>query len=248
MSLGPSTEDLVHPHPISSPASLTSPTSQRSGLMVSALPPAICHGHSAHAEGSLVLQTEFTSFSKHPIMSWTSWWSLLSLCILNTAVQGAHSLPTPCFLTKVRVRKLKEAPLAAFAPNSVRSHVIQMGMRKGCRKPDLTSDCQRSFPTQSLLQLHRPLHQLAQLHCQASGSCWVLAGDEFFASCAALHICQQIPGQSIFLCFPLFHGKISTPGCGSFLQARSLFQKGRFADGSQHVQTFSNCCSRKDAV
>lgn len=109
------------------------------------------------------------TFSEHPVMSWTSWWSLLSSCILNTAVQGACSLPTPCFLTKVRIRKLKEAPLSACPLSSAKSHVVQMGMRRGCRKPDLTSDCQRSFPTQSLLQLHRPAVNVTSLPTAPTG-------------------------------------------------------------------------------
>lgn len=83
MSLRPSTEDLLHPHPISSPASLISPKSQHSGLMVSALPPAICHGCSAHKEGSTLphVQTysDLSFLPQNAASGWCSFfcWKLL---------------------------------------------------------------------------------------------------------------------------------------------------------------------------
>lgn len=60
----------------------------------------------------------------------------------------------------------------------------------------------------------------------------------FYLLCC-LHICQQIPGQPIYHCSPLCHGKFSTGGCGPFFRAASLFQNERFADGLQCKQT---CC------
>lgn len=163
------------------------------------------------------------TFSEHPVMSWTSWWSLLSSCILNTAIQGACSLPTPCFLTKVRIRKLKEAPLSECPLSSVKSHVVQMGMRRGCRKPDLTSDCQRSFPTQSLLQLHRPAVNVTSLPTAPTGptplpSFWLMLVMNFLPPVLPFTSVSKSQVSQYFFAFHYFIGRFLYQVVGHFFK------------------------------
>lgn len=154
----------------------------------------------------------------------------------------------------LKMRKWQEAPRAVFLPKPC---VVRRRTGRGCRKPDLTSGCQRSFPPDP--QASPCPQSFWKCHPRARSTSWPkrvakpLVHTEpflvrnFHLLCCLSNLSALSRSANISLLSP-FHGKSSTAGCGVFLQDSSLFQKWGFADRPQHVQKCSSGCAQGDAV
>lgn len=190
-------------------------------------------------------------------MSWGSWGSIFSSCILNPAAQGAHNLPTSFFLAKVKVRNWKETSPAVLPPNSGRSCIIQMEVGRSWRKPDLISNCWRSFSTQSFLQPHRTAVNVTPLPITyinwLNGIAQPLAHTEsflmmhFYLLCCPAHLPASPRLANIFTLSSVSQENVYSRLSVIFWSGL-LFQKVRFAGGLppcadvQHLLFMERCC------